>query len=474
MEASSSSAGFTLGWLSPTRRAYAYAAALTAGALAVLILANDARPSAEPAYAPLGAGLLAGALLAVRVRPGESGFTLLVIPALVAEARFGLAALPALAYASLVASLVRRVRGPALLIGPANDVLAYALAHLVGSATSFDLLGRLAAFAVVFVLARLALRWLAAWLGGEQTRHPRAERPDVFVLLALAPFAVVPLLMWQALGDGGLLLGLAALLILLILIVEIRNAATARAEAEAERDQLARANALQRDLTHLITHEVKNPLTSVLVYTQLVERALPRDDARERVPGHVARIKQAAQAIQQLIDDLLQLGRLEEPGGVPAAERITPADVVDEVVADLEALAEAKGQALRVEVADTLPDVLVPPLLLRQALSNLVSNAIKYTPDDGQVLVWARPLGGDGEVVLGVTDTGIGLSQADVARLFTKFFRSADPRARKERGSGLGLALTSAIIARIGGRIEVESELNKGTTFRIVLPAARR
>ena len=231
---------------------------------------------------------------------------------------------------------------------------------------------------------------------------------------------------------------------------------------------------MQRDLTHLITHEVKNPLTSVLVYTQLVERALPRDDARERVPGHVARIKQAAQAIQQLIDDLLQLGRLEEPGGVPAAERITPADVVDEVVADLEALAEAKGQALRVEVADTLPDVLVPHLLLRQALSNLVSNAIKYTPDDGQVLVWARPLGGDGEVVLGVTDTGIGLSQADVARLFTKFFRSADPRARKERGSGLGLALTSAIIARIGGRIEVESELNKGTTFRIVLPAARR
>ena len=116
----------------------------------------------------------------------------------------------------------------------------------------------------------------------------------------------------------------------------------------------------------------------------------------------------------------------------------------------------------------------MPPLLLRQALSNLVSNAIKYTPDDGQVLVWARPLGADGEVVLGVTDTGIGLSQADVARLFTKFFRSADPRARKERGSGLGLALTSAIIARIGGRIEVESELNKGTTFRIVLPAARR
>jgi signal transduction histidine kinase len=434
----------------------------------------NARPSAEPAYAPLGAGLLAGALLAVRLRPGESGSTLLVIPALVAEGRFGLAALPAVAYASLVASLVRRVRGPALLIGPANDTLAYALAHLVGSAASVNLLGRLAAFAATFVVARVCLGWLAARLGGEQTRHPHADRPDPFVLLAVAPLGALPLLVWQQLGDGGLLVGLAALFAVLILAVEARNLATARAEVEVERDQLVRANALQRDLTHLITHEVKNPLTSVLVYTQLVERALPRDDARERVPAHVARIKQAAQAIQQLIDDLLQLGRLEEPGEVPAAERITPAQVLQEVATDLEPLAEAKRQVLRIEVAEALPDVLAPPLLLRQALSNLVSNAIKYTPDDGQVLVWARPLGGNGDVALGVTDTGIGLSQEDVARLFTKFFRSADPRARKERGSGLGLALTSAIIARIGGRIEVESELNKGTTFRIVLPAGRR
>ena len=98
----------------------------------------------------------------------------------------------------------------------------------------------------------------------------------------------------------------------------------------------------------------------------------------------------------------------------------------------------------------------------------------RWLTDDGQVLVWARRIGGDGEVVLGVTDTGIGLSPEDLARLFTRFFRSADPRARVERGSGLGLALTSAIITRIGGRIEVDSKLNEGTTFRIVLREAGR
>ena len=459
-----------LGRLGPSQRAYAYAGSLAAAMLALLVLAPDARPVSDAAYAPMGAGLLAGAILAVRLRPAESGTTLLVIPALIADGRFGAAALPALAYASLVGGLVRRLEGPALVIGAANDTLAYAVAHAGGAGAELNFAGRLALFAGLFVVTRLVLGRLAAWLGGPRALHARADRPDLFFLLAVAPLGALPLLVWQRLGDGGLLIGLAALLAVLTLVVETRNLATARAEVEAERDQLVRANALQRDLVHLITHELKNPLTSVLAYTQMVERAL-REDARERLPAHVGRIKQGAQAIQQLIDDLLQLSRLEEPGEMPAAERIAPAQLVAGVLADLEPLAEAKRQVLRTEIAEALPDVLAPPVLLRQALSNLVSNAIKYTPAEGQVLVWARPR--DGEVALGVTDTGIGLGQDDLAQLFTKFFRSADPRARKERGSGLGLALTNAIIARLGGRIEVESELNKGTTFRIVLPAAR-
>ena len=470
MQADSSSPVSALRRLGPTQRASAYAGLLAAATLAVLILAPEARPVSDAAYAPVGAGLLAGAILAVRLRPAESGTTLLVIPALVADGRFGAAALPALAYASLVGGLVRRVTGPALVIGAANDSLTYAVAHAGSAGAELNFVGRSAVFAVLFVVVRFGLGRLAAWLGGPRALHPRADRPDLFLLLATAPLGALPLLAWQRLGDGGLLVGLAALLAVLTVVAEARNLATARAEVEAERDQLVRANALQRDLVHLITHELKNPLTSVLVYTQLVERAL-REDARERLPTHVARIKQGAQAIQQLIDDLLQLSRLEEPADMPAAERIAPAQLVDGVVADLEPLAEAKRQVLRAEIGEPLPDVLAPPVLLRQALSNLVSNAIKYTPAEGQVVVWARPR--DGEVALGVTDTGIGLSQEDLARLFTKFFRSADPRARKERGSGLGLALTNAIIARLGGRIEVDSELNKGTTFRIVLPAAR-
>jgi signal transduction histidine kinase len=104
-------------------------------------------------------------------------------------------------------------------------------------------------------------------------------------------------------------------------------------------------------------------------------------------------------------------------------------------------------------------------------LSNLVSNAVKYTPEGGEIVVWARRGQEPGTTSLGVADTGIGLSEADVARLFTKFFRSSDPRVQRERGSGLGLALTHAMVTRMGGQIEVTSAPNKGTTFRLVLPA---
>jgi signal transduction histidine kinase len=144
-----------------------------------------------------------------------------------------------------------------------------------------------------------------------------------------------------------------------------------------------------------------------------------------------------------------------------------------EVALDLEPLAEQKHVRLDVALDAPVPSVLAPMFLLKEALSNLVSNAIKYTPEGGAVRIWAADqAAADDALVIAVTDTGIGLSEADLARLFTRFFRSADPRARAERGSGLGLALTQAIISRIGGRIEVASELDRGTTFRMVLPRA--
>jgi signal transduction histidine kinase len=288
--------------------------------------------------------------------------------------------------------------------------------------------------------------------------------------VTLAPLAGLPLLAEAQFGDGGLLLCLAALFAVLMLVVEARNLATARSEAEVQRDRLTRANELQSDLFHLVTHELKNPLTAVLVYTQLAERAL-REAATDRLPTHVGGIERAAKGMQRLIDNLLQLSRLEESGGdVVAPEAVDLEALSMQVVGDLQALADQRHLTLQLDLPPALPSLWTSPLLLSEALSNLVSNAIKYTPEGGEVRVWAQHREPQQDIVVGVSDTGIGLSSEDLERVFTRFFRSADPRARLERGSGLGLALTRAIISRIGGRIEVDSKLNSGTTFRIALP----
>jgi signal transduction histidine kinase len=454
------------------RQAYIYAGLALAAAAGALLGVPGAQPSPDPAYALVGAGLVVGALLAVRLRPGEPGTPLLLIPALLAEARFGSAALPAVAYASLVGALVRRTRGVALAVAAAHATLAYAFGHLASQVADLDLVGRSVVFAVAFAGALFVLDRLASMVGGARLRDARLERPDVLVLLALAPLAGLPLVAAARLGDGGLVLGLAAVLALLALVAEARNLATARVEAQAERDTLARANALQRDLIHLITHELKNPLTAVLVYTQLMERAL-REERPERLPDYIGRVQQGGRTLQRLVDNLLQLSRLEDTADLPPAQPVDVAVLASEVATELEPLADQKRQRLWVEIPTELPSVEASPDLLREALSNLVSNAVKYTPEGGEVRVWARPLTERHEVALGVSDTGIGLSQQDLSRLFSKFFRSADPRARAQPGSGLGLALTQVIISRMGARIEVDSRLNEGTTFRILLPEAR-
>jgi signal transduction histidine kinase len=439
------------------------------GMVSVLIgLFPDGVTSTEAAYAPMGVALLAGTLLSLRVRPGESGSTLLLLPAIVADARFGSHALAALAFASLIGGLIRRVRGVALIASVSHDTLAFGTGHLIAHALGNGAVLGPAAFALGFTSVRATLGHVAAWFG---IRHPRAERPDVLILLALAPLAALPMLAGAHFGDGGLVLGLAALLAMLSIVVEAGNLATARAEADAERNSLARANALQRDLMHLITHEIKNPLTAVLVYCELSQRAL-RANSTEPVPSHIFHIAQGARSIQRLVDNLLQLSQLEEAEALPPAEPLDLPVLAAEVAGDLDSLAQRKQLTLKLEIDETVQPALAAPLLLREALSNLVSNAIKYTPEGGSVRIWTRPGSARDTVVVGVTDTGIGIDKDELQLVFSKFFRSADPRARREHGSGLGLALTQAIVTRMGGRVELESILHQGTTFSLVIPAA--
>ena len=439
------------------------AAVLSIGALA------ESRPSPEPAYAPVGAALIVGALLTARARPGAALTSFVVVPALVAYVRFGAAALPAVAYASLVANLVHGLRGGPLMVSVAVDAVAFADAYLLARGFTPEPLLAAAGFVVGFVGLRFGLRLLSTRAGARTVKDRRAEQPGLLIPLALAPLAALPLMTGERLGDGALLLTLAAVLALLVPVREAALLASARAAAETERDHLARANALQDELVHLITHELKTPLTIVRIYTQLGQRAL-NSGATAQLSECLTGIAQAERTLEHLVDNMLDISKLEQNGVLPPAERLQLADMAYEVVAELEPLAEQKQQTLVVDAPHDLPSISASPLLLREALSNLLSNAVKYTPKGGKVVVSLSMADEPNSLKLEVSDTGIGLSEPDLARLFTKFFRSSDPRVAKERGTGLGLALTHAIVRRMGGKLTAHSELNRGTTFRLSLP----
>ena len=154
-------------------------------------------------------------------------------------------------------------------------------------------------------------------------------------------------------------------------------------------------------------------------------------------------------------------------------------ETLDETLRAQEKLIEDKGQTVIVEMPDDLPPVAGDFNRLIQIMTNFVSNANKYTGEGGTITIRAEvsrnvwdPQGPGQVVHCSISDTGIGMSEEDLAQLFVPYFRSEDPRTREQPGTGLGLAITRGLIEQHGGRVWVESVLNEGTTFHFTLPLA--
>ncbi|MDQ3810021.1 MAG: HAMP domain-containing histidine kinase, partial [Chloroflexota bacterium] len=377
-------------------RQHAFALATSLLAVVSMVAFTGAPSGLEDVYIPLGCALAVGLLLTVRLAPGKPGSALVLLPALAVDSRLGLSALPAVFVAAVLANLVRGVRGPRSVSAAAETTLAFASAHAL--AERIYLVPAWITFAVAFAGIRVLL-WRLAERLGPASMHPRAERPELLLTLALSPVGLLPLVAGERLGDGALLLAVAALLALLLVVREAANLATLRAETEAERDRLARANALQDDLIHMITHELRNPLTLVMSYSQLTRRAA-LEGSTEAIPTYIGHVESAGKSIQRVMENLLQLSKLERSDSLPEAEPVQLASVVNQVVFELSPLAKQKEQTLSVEPLQHVEAVLAVPQLLRDALSNLISNAVKYTPSGGAITVSAERGKQSGTVVL--------------------------------------------------------------------------
>jgi signal transduction histidine kinase len=182
---------------------------------------------------------------------------------------------------------------------------------------------------------------------------------------------------------------------------------------------------------------------------------------------YVEKILQGVGQMSGLIDDLLDLGRIEAGVGLERKPCHLGAILV-EAVDGMRARATAKGLTLRLDPAERIAVVQGDAALLRQVFSNLVDNAIKYTPSGGVVTIGLGMR--DGQAVIRVADTGIGIAPDDQVRLFEKFYRIKRRDTADIPGTGLGLTIVKSIVERHGGKVWVESELNRGSTFYVGLP----
>ena len=195
-------------------------------------------------------------------------------------------------------------------------------------------------------------------------------------------------------------------------------------------------------------------------------------ELNEQQQSYVSKIITGVENMARLVNDLLDLGRIDL-GIDLQVEPVSVLDVLEKVTGTLQMQANQKDIGLSLELAKDLPDHIdADPALFHQAVYNLVENAVKYTSEGGQVFVRVHTSADN--LVFEIQDTGIGIAQEDMPRLFEKFYRGRAREARTRVGTGLGLAIVRSIAERHGGRVWVESEEGKGSTFYLQIPIKRQ
>lgn len=236
------------------------------------------------------------------------------------------------------------------------------------------------------------------------------------------------------------------------------------------------ANLAKSDFVSFVAHELKNPMTSVKGYTELISAGAvgPITDVQANFLGT---IKANIERMNTLVSDLNDMSKIEVGRLRLDFKSLRLSDSIDTVIRSTKKQVEEKQQTLNLTMPEDLPMVWADKVRLEQVLVNLVSNAHKYTPAGGEVVVAAErcknewdPNGAAEVVHIWVKDNGIGISEEDQKKIFQKFFRSDDPKTREVTGTGLGLNITKSLVELQGGKIWFESEFRKGTTFHFTVP----
>ncbi len=239
-----------------------------------------------------------------------------------------------------------------------------------------------------------------------------------------------------------------------VVLIHLQDVTEAK-EAETRRDQLVQHLSLQ----------LRSPLTAILGYTELLERTGSLTDIQHEF---IQRIYQGVRTMTGMLEKLVELNRIE--AGMDMQWEPVPLTPLLRYTAEaMQPRAAAKGVTFIAHIPEGLPAVLAPPGRLRQVFDHLVGDAIRYTPEGGKVTLTAMVA--EDQIIIQVQDTGVGIPPDEIPKIFDRFYRASNV-ATRFAGSGLGLTLVQSIVTQLGGRIWVDSQLNQGTTFTVLLPVA--
>jgi signal transduction histidine kinase len=226
------------------------------------------------------------------------------------------------------------------------------------------------------------------------------------------------------------------------------------------------AESMKSDFVSFVSHQLRTPLSGM---SWMLELASETPGIPDAVRGYIADARESSARLSTLVNDLLDIAKLESGRLSAVPESLALPDLTASVVAEMQPLAAGKSLAMNVACDAQVSPVFADAQLLRQAVTNLLSNAVKYTPHGGCIAVSLAQQ--NGSVTWTVRDSGVGVPKHAQARLFEKFYRAANAISIDSEGTGLGLHLVRLIVEQAGGRVWCESEEGQGATFAFTLPA---
>lgn len=224
----------------------------------------------------------------------------------------------------------------------------------------------------------------------------------------------------------------------------------------------------RKETVEVVAHDLKNPLSSILMTTQLIMNKIKTgsiEDIRLQETTHLDRILKSAQSMTKLIEDLLDHSRIESNSLVLVKKHCNIESMIEILCSRFDPIIKTNDLIFEYNIQKNLPDLFVDEGRIEQVVTNILGNAIKFTPPFGLIKISAHE--GPKDIIISISDTGAGMSREQISHIFERYWQVRETAAQ---GTGLGLAISSAIAKAHGGKIVVESKINKGSTFSLILP----